>query len=337
MIFPTARLVPGNWVTTVAATVVLATASGHAQRAQPPQATGTSAAASEFSPFPPSITLAEIVADRGNWPGVITVTTPLEVRDFNGAVRTISAGTPCQIIQITANGVDVLVDGIRYTFPVDKTDLLVRAAKRRAPRTASPTQSAAVVSNASQPPPPSAPVKFSKQKISAWPAGPGNFLPSLTPAIMQLEDNRLSSADASRLVGRQYYLLFHVVQTSPGSMSLLKRMTTFYEKTTEAHHLFEVILVPYEPSKDRLETFAKNMRMRWLIIDPSATGQLESLRAYSGGDVPVLTLVDAGGNTLIDSTTAAGEFDPDRVIQTLIQLVEIQSQAPGKPLVDGGN
>ena len=95
------------------------------------------------------------------------------------------------------------------------------------------------------------------------------------------------------------------------------QLVDYYNRVSQQHPEFEIILVSVDRSPFGFETYLKDARMPWPAIDFQKIGSKSAITKYGGDGIPNLVLLDASGKILSSSYAGKEYLGPQKVLTDL--------------------
>jgi nucleoredoxin len=95
------------------------------------------------------------------------------------------------------------------------------------------------------------------------------------------------------------------------------KLVEFYNRVAPQHPEFEIVFVSYDRSPTNMQGYMRDAQMPWPAIDFARLPAKETLKKYSGGEIPCLVLVDATGKVVSDTYSGKQYVGPEKVLADL--------------------
>lgn len=159
--------------------------------------------------------------------------------------------------------------------------------------------------------------KLARERAAAPSESPGALIDLFKGDLVFWKNGSLARFDDEALGKKKLIALYFSAHWCPPCRKFTPQLVEFYNRVAPQHPEFEIVFVSNDRSPFGMETYMRETQMPWPAIDFAKLPGQTALKKYSGGDIPCLVVLDAGGKVISDTYAGKTYVGPEKVLGDL--------------------
>ncbi len=261
---------------------------------------------------------AEALArDPARWPAEASVTQATRasviVEGKPAGAILLGAGRQLTVLQVGPGTVTGRIGGTVVEVPLDRTDVLARAAAAATEPVPTPN------TTTTSPVPAPAPISRADPPLPDEPPTP--LQTAFTGKLVVWSEGAVRPYDARRLNGVKFYALYFSASWCGPCREFTPELVRDYAALKQLYPEFELIFVSSDQSEADMHGYLRDDAMPWPALRFADRRQKEAAR-HAGRGIPCLVLVDSDGKELAHSYRRGRYVGPAQVVEDTWKILK---------------